>query len=147
MTGFNGQLLVGLAMLLDEDGVGVYTPGGASVEGAGLPAITLLSLPQTPDRVICLTDYPLSADPALTDVVVGVQVRVRGTRAPLDASDIRDGVYDALQGRAQLPLPNGFYLVHLYWQSESPIGPDSNGRFERTINYYAHANRAGAEQE
>lgn len=147
MSGFNSLLLRGLAQYLHNAGVGNYTPDAPAAESDGLPAITLINLPLAPDRVICLTDYPIQADPALTEVVIGVQLRIRGTRDPLVASDIRDAAYDALHGISDLILPTGLPLVHMYWTSESPIGPDDTDRYERTINYYVHANRAAGEQE
>lgn len=147
MSGFNSQLLRGLAHHLHAAGVGNYTPDAVAAELNGLPAITLINLPPSPDRVICLTDYPLQADPALSEVVIGVQLRIRGTRDPMVASDIRDAAYDALQGIRGLILSTGLPLVHMYWQSEAPIGPDDLDRYERTINYYVHTNRAVGEQE
>lgn len=147
MMGFNGDLLTGLAHLLHVAGVGNFTPTEPATESGGLPAITLINLPPGPDRVICLTDYPLQADPALTEVTIGIQVRVRGTRDPLVASGIRDAAYDALHGISGLTLSTGLHLVHMYWVSESPIGPDELDRYERTINYYVNANRAAGRQE
>lgn len=147
MTGFNGLLLRGIAQHLHDAGVGNYTPGSVAAELNGLPAITLVNLPNDPDRVICLTDYPIQADPLLTEVVIGVQLRIRGTSSPMVASDIRDAAYDALQGVNGLILSTGVPLVHMYWQSEAPIGPDNQDRYERTVNYYVHTNRTAGDQE
>lgn len=138
------QLLTGLAELLDTAGVGVWSPSAAP--GATDVAICLIVLPQSPERIICLTDYPVSADPRLTDAVIGIQVRVRGTDDPAVASDLRDAVYDAIQGQSITTLgtaPNAVVVSSIAWQSEVPLGPDGLGRYERTINYYVRVNRAG----
>lgn len=137
---FTSDLLTGLAQLLDDAGVGTYSPVAASTVE---PAITVINLPPAPERVICLTDYPVSDDPSLADVIVGVQVRIRGTRDPLVASNIRDDVYDQLHGLAGVII-NGVPVAHIYRQSTIPLGPDGLGRYERTENYYVHASRAGA---
>lgn len=149
--GWTSDLLVGVAQQLAlSPAAGVWTAPGAiageTVQGAA-PAITLITLPAIPERVICLTDYLLGEDdPSLTEVVVGLQVRIRGTRNPMDSSDIRDAVYDRLQGLAGVVL-NGVVVAHIFRDSGTPLGPDSAGRYERSENYRIHANRPGAHRD
>jgi hypothetical protein len=145
---FGTDLLRGLAVLLDEAGVVRYSATDPLPSDAARPACTLLNLPAIPDYVVALTDYPVSADAALSETVTGVQVRIRGGATdPLWSLGVRDGIYDVLQGLRGEFLSTGLYVVHMYWQSETPIGPDGQRRWERTVNYYVHANNAGRNQE
>jgi len=147
-------LLEGLADLLDQAGVGHWRPDETYEDSDGEvePAIVLIDLPETPERVICLTDYPVMDEPGAADAIVGVQVRTRGGRDPLDASDLRDGAYSVLHGlRSVTFIPAGgaegdpVVVAQVYRQNATPIGPDSQGRYERSENYYVHVNRAGAD--
>ena len=141
-------LLVGLAELLADAGIGAFDADSISVGTAALPAIHLITLPEQPEHVICLTDYPVTDDPGMTEAIVGVQVRTRGGRAPFTASQYRDGVYEQLHGRTHLVLgavtAYPVIVAHIYRQSATPIGPDSQGRQERVENYYVHVNRSSA---
>lgn len=142
------QLLTGLAELLDSAGVGTWSPGAPPP--AGDVAITLIDLPQSPERIVCLTDYPIAADGRLQDVTIGVQVRVRGTTSPGVAADLRDGVFDALNGLGVTVLgtaPDQVAVSAIDWQSELPLGPDQLGRHERVINYYVRCPRPSARLE
>lgn len=145
-------LLTGLAEMLHDAGVGRWEsdPEAPIADGA-TPAIVLIVLPEQPERLICLTDYPVTDTPGLSEAIVGVQVRVRGGRNPLTASAPRDGVYAALHGRQAFVLgADTDYPVtvsHIYRQSAAPIGPDSQGRQERVENYYVHVNRATADND
>lgn len=145
---FGTDLLQGLATLLDGAGVVRYPGAAVLPNDAVRPACTLVNLPAAPDYVVALTDYPVSADAALSDVTVGVQVRIRGSAIdPLWPISIRDAIYDVFQGFRGQRLSTGLYVVHMYWQSETPIGPDGQRRWERTVNYYVHAHNAGRDQE
>lgn len=147
-------LLEGLAGLLDQAGVSYWLPDGVAEDSDGPiePATFLIDLPATPDRVVCLTDYPVADDPGMADAIIGVQVRVRGGRDPLEASDTRDGVYSVFHGLRAVtftppPGDDGELVViaQMYRQNATPIGPDGQGRNERVENYYVHVNRAGAD--
>lgn len=111
--------------------------------------IVLIELPQAPERLICLTDYPVDDDPESTEAIIAVQVRTRGDRNPLTARRYADAVYAALHGRTGLVFGEGagaVVVAHIYRMSATPIGPDSQGRHERSENYYVHVNRASAGQ-
>lgn len=148
--GWTRDLLVGIAQhLATPPAAGLWTSETAALTEtlSGAPAISLINLPTSPNRVICLTDYPLGIDdPGLTEVVVGLQVRIRGTREPLDSSDVRDAVYDRLHGLAGVVL-NGVVVAHILRESATPLGPDAGGRYERSENYRVHANRPGANRD
>lgn len=142
MTGPTYKVLSGLAQILDAAGVGTWSPEAAYADGD--TGIVLSHLPQTPDKVICLTDYQISADPRLTDGILGVQVKCRGDTDPGTAMDMYDGVYDAWQGLTHFQLGAGddaIWIGQIVWKSAPPIGPDENGRHERMANYWIYFNR------
>jgi hypothetical protein len=136
-------LLEGVAQALNAAGVGVWSPN-AAVAGAW-PIALEATLPNA-DTSIVITPYDLSADPKLSDRVTGLNIKVRGDRSPATSRDKAHEVYGVLQG-LRGALPNGQRVAQIFWQSEVQIGPDTNGRWERSINYYAQWNVAfsGAE--
>lgn len=140
------DLLVGVAELLHTAGAGIWNGLGApAATGAAETAITLRQTPPAPDRSITLTDYAVTANARLTDTVTGLNVRIRGDRSPSTASDIGGAVYAALHARGRVALgtaPNVVLISDAYWQSEVQVGPDTNGRWVRSINYYIRWNRA-----
>ncbi|MFB7900207.1 minor capsid protein [Streptomyces xiamenensis] len=141
---YTSDLLDGVARLLDAEGVGAYRPDG--IYTAGDTAIVIADMPPAPDRVICLSAYPVEDSPALTDTVTGVQVRTRAGPDPRAVADLDDQALDVLNGSG--PHHFGAARVQLiYRQSAADIGADQLGRRERSSNYYAHANRAGRHLE
>lgn len=151
---FSGDLMAGLAALLHAAGHGVWSPDAPPMPGVGtalgLPLITLVRLPQTPERIICLTDYRSDDHGALSDAVLRVQVRIRGDRDPNTARTIADGIMNTLHGRTHFTVTNGASTVHVVQclsRSESPLGPDGQDRHERVINFDLQVNRAGAHVE
>lgn len=132
------DLLDGLARLLHTYGVGIYRPDG--VYAAGETAITIAATPPAPDRLVCLSAYPLLESPALTDTTTGVQVRTRAGADPREVDVVDDSVFAVLH--ASGPHTFGAARVQLlYRQSAAQIGADSQGRWERTANYHARAHR------
>ncbi|MEU3710488.1 minor capsid protein [Streptomyces catenulae] len=133
------DLLDGLARLLDAAGVGCYRPDGVYI--AGETAITIAATPPVPDRVICLSAYPVLDSPALTDTTTGIQVRTRAGADPREVDALDDAVFDALH--ASGPFLFGSVRVQLISRaSASPIGADTSGRMERSANYHLRAHRA-----
>ena len=132
------RLLTGLAEHLAANDIGVWRPGG--VYAAAETGIVLTSLPSSPDRVIALSYYDVATYPGRSDVIGAVQIRARGSRDPLDVSDLHDQVHDLLHSAEDLVL--GDIPIALMWRnSYLPLGPDSNGRHEATGNYYLRAAR------
>ncbi|MEV5509049.1 minor capsid protein [Streptomyces orinoci] len=132
------DLLDGLARLLHEQSVGVYRTDGPYA--ASETAITIDATPPTPDRVICLSAYPVTESSALTDTTTGIQVRTRGGLDPRDVTALDDAVFDVLHGAG--PFQWGAAHVQLIFRaSAAPIGADSSGRAERSSNYHARAHR------
>ncbi|MEU7163140.1 minor capsid protein [Streptomyces morookaense] len=133
------DLLDGLARLLHEQRVGTYRPEG--VYAPGETAITIAAMPPAPDRCVCLSAYPVTDSPVLTDTTTGVQVRARAAADPREADRLDDAVFDVLQGITASQF--GVVRVQLITRnSAAPIGADSSGRMERSSNYYVLAHRA-----
>ena len=63
---YTETLLVGLAELLDTAGAGTFSSSDPYDEASEQPMIVLIELPQAPERLICLTDYPVDDDPEST---------------------------------------------------------------------------------
>jgi hypothetical protein len=143
VSGFTVKLLTGLAELLESAGVGSWD--AAAVPDGSDVAITLVNLPQSPTKVVCLTSYPVMQSARATEGIVGVNVRVRGDTDPRTASDIADEVFGALGARGRTAIgtaPNDLVVAAIDWQSSAPLGPDANGRHEISANYYVRVNRA-----
>jgi hypothetical protein len=136
--GFTGDLMGGLAALLAARGVGTYNPSGAYT--AAQTGIVHDVVPSSPDRVIVLTPYSPTDDPTLSDSVVRVQVRVRGTRDPRTAYDLDDAAFQVLHNLPRQTI-GGAVVTGGWRRSGAYIGPDSNGRHERTSNYEFQVHR------
>lgn len=137
---FTTDLLTGLAGHLDAHGIGTYrADGGAYL--AGETAIVFAELPQTPDRAIALSDYPVTDDPSLSDSVIGVQIRCRGLADPNDVKTIADGVFDLLHGATAFNV-GAVRVVEALRNSGVPLGQDENRRWETSENYYLTVHRA-----
>ena len=132
--GTAADLVRGLAQLLHAAEVGAFREDSAYQPGE--VGISFDMLPESPDDLICLSDYPVSDDPALSDSTVGVQVRTRraGTN-PLLVKDLDDEVFDVLQGWAG-ELATGVKVVSCSRRSGVSLGSDGNGRWRRSSNYY-----------
>lgn len=136
---FTNDLLAGLAVLLADEAGATWRPTGVYPAGSAWP-IFLTVVPAAPDEMIALTAYPVEDNPTVSDVVVGVQLRARGSRDPRPVQDRLDAAYTVLHGRAGTVI--GGITVPLIWrQSGAYLGTDGNGRHEHSHNYYLHANR------
>ncbi|WP_405543946.1 minor capsid protein [Streptomyces phaeochromogenes] len=135
--GYTTSLLDGLAALIAEAGLAVYRPDGAYT--AGETGLLFTVMPDTPERVIVLTPYPVE-DTDLTDAITGIQARMRCGRDPREVEDLADGLFSLLHNRRGLVL--GGVQVALVWrQSQAPMGQDVHGRQEIAANYYARTTR------
>lgn len=134
------QLLVGLAELLDTAGAGTYDEDDPVAEGQ--TAIVLIRLPESPTKIISLRSYDTADDPKLSERELQIQVRTRGGKSPLEALDLAELVYAAFHGingvfvNATTPV----HIVQMWRSSETDMGPDSLGRFERSENYTVQLN-------
>ena len=129
---YTNNLIEGLAGLIADAGIAVYRPDGVYADGE--TGITEAVMPDTPDRIVCLTPYPVE-DSALTDTVTGMQARLRAGRDPRDVTTLADALFDLLHGLQQTTV-GGIYIALAWRQSEAWIGQDAQGRMEKTANYY-----------
>lgn len=136
---WTSDLLAGIAQHLAEHAGATYKASGTYSSTDPRP-IAFQSIPAKPDEVIALFPYTVEEDAGLNDVIQGVQIRTRGTRSPSTLRDLDDDIFDALHGLRGITL-NGVPVVLIYRQSASPLGSDTNGRFESTANYYVQAAR------
>ena len=140
-AGFTSDLLSGLATHIAAGGIGATYRTSGSYSPLET-AVVLGSLPQSPDRVICLTAYGVSDSPNLSDSVLGVQVRCRAEGADKrQVDDIADAVFSLLHGRTGLVLSTGITVVQALRQSAASLGQDEGRRWSTTANYYLTAHR------
>lgn len=132
------NLIEGLAELLTDQGLGVYRPDTPYQPGE--TAIVTYVMPAAPDRVICLTPYPIE-DSGGTDAITAVQVRVRAGRDPRAVAALADNIFGLLHGREGFAL-RGVPVALMWRQSEAVLGADATGRMEISANYYARTTRA-----
>lgn len=135
--GYTSDLLLGLTDELVTAGLGRYsetTPAGPEDT-----LIVLRSMPDAPDRVICLTPYQVDDD-VTTDTVTGVQIRYRAGVDPIAVLDLGDQVLALLHNRRGYQL-RGVQVAVSWRQSEALLGQDAHGRDERTSNFYFQTTR------
>lgn len=142
MSGYERDLLVGLAGVLNTAGAGKYLAPGTAY-ATGDTAITFGDMPDGagfPDRCITLATYPLTDAPKEALSQVGVQVRSRGLPGDfLDASDLNVAVFNALHGLQERTFGT-CYLIQLLRKSSIPMGMDASKRWETSSNFYADIN-------
>ncbi|WP_104088024.1 minor capsid protein [Arthrobacter sp. GMC3] len=140
--GFNTNLLIGIAELLDASGVGAWSVTGAY--NLTDTAITADVLPQKPDGAIALALYPVQDDGGTTDSIIGLQCRVRGQPGNRTTDkDILDGLFDTLHDLQNVTI-SGIPIVRIWHQSGARLGPDAANRLEHTANYYIQCTREAA---
>lgn len=131
------DLTDGLAALIADTGLATYRPDGVYTDTE--TGITVGVIPDAPDRILCLTPYPVE-DTDLTDATTGIQVRMRAGRDPRDAQRLSDALFDLLHNRRGL-LVGGIHVALCWRQSQAWIGQDAKGRMELTANYYLRTTR------
>lgn len=139
------DLLDGLAADLDDAGIATYDPGGPYTDGDP-PVVTIGGTPPHPDRAAALMAYPVDDDYKLSDSVVAVQVRTRGTIDPRTVERLADDVFDRWHGVMATDY-GGVYVVAMWRQSGAQLGRDDSGRWERSDNYYLTIHRSSTHRE
>lgn len=132
--GFSTDFLYGLAQHLETQGVGAWRPDDSPYLPAET-AIVIRGVPQSPDRVISLSDYTVTDSPTLNDSTVGVQMLLRGGRNPSDVEDLDDLLFDVLHGASRLRLGTVF-VNEVARQSSTPVGQDGNSRWQISASYH-----------
>ena len=138
--GFQTNLLTGLAVYLQDADLGVWSTSGAYT--AKQTGIVLGSTPQAPDNCITLNAYAVDDSPALSDSVIGVQIRCRwGGTDPRPVDDLADAIFDLLHGLTAVRLSTGVFIVQCLRNSAASLGQDGNNRWNNTSNYYFTVHR------
>lgn len=138
--GFQADLLTGIGEYLHAENVGRWEPAGTYAPND--TAISVDTLPTTPDKGIGMTLYPVS-DSGGTDTVVGLQLIIRGSPGNrLSVKDITDRAFDALHDLQAVTI-GGIPIVRIWRQSGANLGPDGNNRQEVSENYYLQVTRTG----
>ena len=145
MSGFQTDLLTGLASYLSLAGVGItWSPLGAYRPLQ--TGVVLGNVPQTPDRIITLTAYGISDSPNLSTSVIGVQVRCRWEgedKRPSD--DLTDAIFNLLHGMTNTTLQTGVQIVQcLRISGPASLGQDDNRRWANSSNYAVTVSRPSA---
>ena len=140
MSGYTGRLLDGIAGVLVTAGIGIFDPDTVITDPD--TGIFRGVMPDSPDRAIGLTAYPVE-DTDLTDAITGVQIRMRAGRDPDVIDDMQDAVFDALHNRQHYDC-GGLHVALSYRQSQAWIGQDAHSRMELTANYYFRTVRSGS---
>lgn len=138
MSGFQTNLLTGLAVALQTQGLGTWAPSG--VYTTDQTGIVLFNTPQAPNRIITLSTYPVSDHPSLSDSVIGLQVRTRwGGQDPRYVIDLDDSIFTYIHGKTNWTVGSGasaVVIVQCLSQSAISLGQDENGRWMFSHNYY-----------
>ena len=141
MSGFTTDLLTGIAAYLAAGGIGATwnTSGAYTALQTG---IVLGTIPQEPDRIITLTAYPVGDSPALSDSVIGLQVRTRCEgQDKRKVDDLDDAIFELLHGATHVTLSTGVQIVQCLRQSAATLGQDQGGRWSNASNYYLSVHR------
>ena len=136
MSGFESDLLTGVAQLLAAANLGTWRDSG--IYTAAETGIVFDVIPVSPDNIVTLTDYAVSDDPTLSDSVIGVQVRTRlGGQDPRPVKDLDGAIFNVLHGLESVTLTGGVHIVSMVRRSGASLGQDANNRWMRSSNYYA----------
>jgi hypothetical protein len=141
MSDFQTNLLTGIAVALQTAALGTWNTTG--VYTTAQTGIVLYTMPQGPDRIICLSAYGVGDDPSLSDSVVGVQVRCRwGGHDPRLVDDLADAVFAYLHAKRDWTLSTGVRVVQCQRVSgPQMMGQDENRRWENVQNFYLTVHR------
>lgn len=136
---WTGELAHGLAAHLAAAGVGVYRPTGVYRDDE--TGLVIGVVPAAPPRVVVLSCYALADDVDQADSLIGLQVRVRSAGTdPRDALTLIDAMFEEQHGATHLTLAS--LVVHLAERTAStPMGRDTNGRYEHADTYRLIAHR------
>lgn len=140
---WDSWLIAGLAAHIAANTSATWRTSGAYT--AGEIGIYDRAIPQTPDTILTLALYVVTAEASATaDVAAGVQVRIRGTEDPRICRDLGAEVFDLLDSSGRQFWGSGAQqvsIVDVFRQSQTSLGQDGNGRWEASHNYYVSAMR------
>lgn len=132
---FEADLLKGLAQLLASEGVGTWTESGSYTSTQ--TGIVIDAAPETLNRMIQLSLYPVDDDESQNTDVVGLQVIARWEGGnPLPSRQLDTQVFNRLQGRNGFTLSTGVQVAYCKRVSGVSLGIDASKRWARSSNYY-----------
>lgn len=138
---FTTDLVDGLGHLLAAAGVGLVYD---TAPGTGQTRLYAMTIPQSPDQVVTLSPFPLTADTTLSQSLMGLQVRSRAA-----GEDVRvvwaldDAVQDVLLGNYPLTLSTGIQVKTIDYQGGGSLGQDEKSRWMWGANYHLNVYRPG----
>lgn len=122
-------LTITLCQWLAAAGIGVWSPAAPAPSDAA--AIFYGPLGEHPDRAVGVTVYGTDDDVALGTGTRRVQVRYRGASDDVRGANLlADAGFEALHG---VHYRDGIARARRI--SSAPLGPDADGRQERTDNF------------
>lgn len=106
------------------------------------PVILGHPIAETPDSFTGLVPYPIE-DSLFGDVILGVQVRIRGTKngGAKPVLDRSEAILNVLQQLANTQIADGITVVVCWRNSSTPIVFDSVQRPEVFDSYYLRSDR------
>jgi hypothetical protein len=140
-------ILKGVALWLDEMGLAHYDEAGAGYDGTAVkPVVFLQQAFNDPASAITLWVYSgpergdHREDLSVSLWRIQIECRVPANSPSLAASDLADAVYDRLQARSHVKLPNGTRLLLCKQVIRGPVDLDASGRFYRADSYEISTN-------
>lgn len=131
--GIQNDLLNGIAGLIQSAGIATFNTTG-SYQAADT-AIFFKAVNPTPDRIVTLTAYQVSDQPAQAESKFGVQVRMRGTQDPRDVDELGDAIFVLLHGLTNTTF-GSVTVEQCLRQSSITLGQDTSKRWERADAFY-----------
>lgn len=129
--------LVGMAEYLDANSSLVWDPDSLGPEFTYPSTVTGIHLKDVrihPDRIVVIYPYLDFNSVILPQRDLDFQIRTRGGSIPTDCDEIADIAFKLLHRQHHL-VWNGLEISRIRHTSFLPLGPDDQGRWERTDNY------------
>lgn len=142
-SNFERLLLYGMAQLLAADVPGLtWKAPGSGAYTAGQTGIYLDGTPETANRAVQISVYPVEDDPNFATSTLGFQTIVRWEGAdPMPTRDLDGAIFDALHGRTHFVLATGVTVASCSRRSGALLGQDASKRWSRSSNYYLQLTR------
>lgn len=144
-TTFSALLIDGFAQLLaDADAQFAWQPADAySPSDTG---IGRMAFPAQCKRAVAVGIYPLSADPTLSQSLIGVQFMSRSpSQDPRDVMSMDDSIQSTFLGLFPITLPTGLRVSSLVWNNGGSLGRDAQDiGWLWASSFHANVNRQSA---
>ena len=130
-------LLDALAQWMHTQGIAVYDTDGFYPAGMTLPAVVFGAMPDTPHNAVTLNVYDSSIardDTGNPDYWVQFRFRADGND-PRTVGDMADRLAQHLLDHTHVALTPQVEVRHAHRTVRTPVGMDSNRRYERADSY------------